>query len=42
MYASLGATAAGTVLNHCLSLLGFTLIMIGIAWIAFRRREQNS
>ena len=42
MYGSLGASAPGTITSHCLSLLGFTLIMIGIAWVAFRRREQNS
>jgi len=34
--------SAGSVLSHVFGLLGFTLIMLGIAAIAFRRREQNS
>jgi ABC-2 type transport system permease protein len=34
--------SAGTVLSHVLGLAGFTLIMLGIAAIAFHRREQNS
>ena len=34
--------SAGTVLSHVFGLIGFTLIMLGIAAIAFRRREQNS
>jgi ABC-2 type transport system permease protein len=28
--------------SHWMGLLGFTLLMFGIAWAAFRRREQNS
>jgi len=42
MYSSLGAQTPGTTLGHWFGLLGFTLIMIGLSWIAFRRREQNS
>ena len=42
MYASFGATAQGSLMTHLVSLLGFTLLMLGIAWIAFSRREQNS
>jgi uncharacterized membrane protein len=30
------------VTSHWLGLLGFTLVMLGIATIAFRRLEQNS
>ena len=42
MYASLGAPTLGTAVNHWLSLLGFTLLMLGVTWMAFRRLEQNS
>jgi ABC-2 type transport system permease protein len=42
MYASLGAPTLGTALNHWLSLLGFTLLMLGVTWMAFRRLEQSS
>lgn len=42
MYACFGATPQGSVARHVLSLLGFTLLMLGIAWIAFSRHEQNS
>lgn len=28
--------------SHWMGLLGFTMLMFGIAWVAFRRREQNS
>jgi ABC-2 type transport system permease protein len=31
-----------SVSSHWFGLLGFTLLMLGIAWVAFRRREQNS
>jgi ABC-2 type transport system permease protein len=31
-----------TVASHWLGLLGFTMLMFGVAWIAFRRREQNA
>ncbi len=42
MYAALGAPSNGTPASHWLSLLGFTLIMLGVTWLAFRRLEQNS
>ncbi len=42
MYGSLGASAPGTTAGHWFGLLGFTLVMVGCAWIAFRRREQNA
>ena len=42
MYASLGGPSSGKALNHWLALAAFTMIMLGIAGIAFRRREQNS
>jgi ABC-2 type transport system permease protein len=42
MYAALGSPSVGSALNHWLSLLGFTLVMLGITWMAFRRLEQNS
>jgi ABC-2 type transport system permease protein len=29
-------------MSHWLGLLGFTLLMLGIAWIGFRRLEQKS
>jgi ABC-2 type transport system permease protein len=41
MYSALGAPSVGTTLNHWLALLGFTLVMTGVTWIAFQRREQN-
>lgn len=31
-----------TALSHWMGLLGFTMLMFGVAWIAFRRREQNA
>jgi ABC-2 type transport system permease protein len=34
--------SAGSVLSHVFGLIGFTLIMLGIAAVAFRRREQNA
>ena len=34
--------AAGHVSTHLLALLAFTLVMLGCAWFAFRRREQNA
>jgi ABC-2 type transport system permease protein len=40
--ASFGYTSAGTATSHWLGLLGFTLVMLGIAAIAYRRLEQNS
>jgi len=42
MYRALDATASGSTLGHWSGLLGFALLMIGLTWIAFRRREQNS
>jgi ABC-2 type transport system permease protein len=42
MYASLGAPSRGTLVTHLIGLLSFTLVMIGITWIAIQRREQNS
>jgi ABC-2 type transport system permease protein len=42
MYGALGAPSSGTILGHWLSLLGFTLLMLGVTWLAFRRIEQNS
>ena len=42
MLGSLGAPMVGTTASHWSGLFGFTLLMLGIAWIAFRRREQNS
>ena len=42
MLGSLGAPMVGTTASHWSGLLGFTLLMLGIAWIAFRRREQNA
>lgn len=42
MYACFGATPQGSITGHVFSLIGFTLLMLGIAWIAFGRNEQNS
>ncbi len=42
MLRAFGYPSAGTNQSHWLGLLGFTLIMLGIATIAFRRSEQNS
>jgi len=42
MYGALGAPTLGSNLSHWMSLLGFTLLMLGITWLAFRRQEQNS
>jgi len=42
MYGALGAPSLGSYLGHWASLLGFTLVMLGITWLAFRRQEQNS
>jgi ABC-2 type transport system permease protein len=39
---SFGYASAGSAISHWLGLLGFTLVMLGIATIAFRRLEQNS
>ena len=37
-----GYASAGNTSSHWMGLLGFTLTMLGIAWIAFRRFEENS
>ena len=42
MLKAFGYPSAGTASSHWLGLLGFTLLMLGVAWIAFRRSEQNS
>ena len=42
MYAALGAPSRGTLTQHLIGLLSFTLLMVGITWIAIYRREQNS
>ena len=42
MYGTLGAPSLGTNLSHWSSLFGFTLVMLGVTWLAFRRREQNA
>jgi ABC-2 type transport system permease protein len=42
MYGSLGAPSLGSTLSHWTSLLGFTLLMLGVTWLAFRRLEQNA
>jgi ABC-2 type transport system permease protein len=39
---SFGYASAGSAMSHWLGLLGFTLVMLGIAVIAFRKLEQNS
>jgi ABC-2 type transport system permease protein len=42
MLSTFGYASAGTATNHWFGLLGFTLIMLGIGAIAFRRLEQDS
>jgi ABC-2 type transport system permease protein len=42
MLSSFGYASAGTTSSHWFGLLGFTLLMLGIASIAARRLEQNS
>jgi ABC-2 type transport system permease protein len=42
MYASISGPSTGSMSSHWLALAAFTMIMLGIAWIAFQRREQNS
>lgn len=39
---SLGVPALGTTASHWSGLAAFTCLMLGVAGIAFRRREQNS
>ncbi len=40
--ASFGYPSAGSATSHWLGLLGFSLVMLGVAAIAYRRLEQNS
>ena len=42
MYGALGAPTIGTTLSHWMGLLGFTAIMLGVTWLAFKRIEQNT
>jgi ABC-2 type transport system permease protein len=42
MYGALGAPSQGTTLSHIIGILSFTCIMLGLAWIAYSRSEQNS
>jgi ABC-2 type transport system permease protein len=42
MLSTFGYPSAGSTMSHWLGLLGFTLLMMGIALFAFRRLEQNS
>jgi ABC-2 type transport system permease protein len=42
MYGALGAESWGSTRNHWLSLLGFTCLMLGVTWIAFRSQEENA
>jgi ABC-2 type transport system permease protein len=42
MLNTVGFASAGTASSHWFGLLGFTLLMLGIAGIALRRHEQNS
>ncbi len=42
MLGAFGYPMSGTTLSHWYGLLGFTLLMLGIAGIALRRLEQNS
>jgi ABC-2 type transport system permease protein len=41
MLSAFGYDSAGTAMSHWIGLLGFTLVMLGIGGIAFRRYEQN-
>ena len=34
--------SAGSITTHCLGLIVFTILMLSVAWFAFRRLEQNS
>jgi ABC-2 type transport system permease protein len=42
MLSAFGYPSAGSLVSHWFGLIGFTLVMVGIAAIAFRRLEQNS
>ncbi len=39
---SFGYPSAGSANSHWFGLLGFTLVMLGVAAVAYRRLEQNS
>jgi ABC-2 type transport system permease protein len=42
MLGAFGYASTGTTLSHWYGLLGFTLLMLGIAAAALRRLEQSS
>jgi ABC-2 type transport system permease protein len=42
MYGALGAPSKGTLAAHLTGLASFTVLMIGVTWIAIHRREQSS
>lgn len=42
MYAALGAPARGSLAGHLTGLLGFTLLMLGLTVLGFRRSEDNA
>jgi ABC-2 type transport system permease protein len=42
MYGALGAESLGSTPGHWFSLLGFTFLMLGVTWIAFRQQEENA
>lgn len=42
MLSAFGFNSTGTTSSHWLGLLGFTMVMLGIAIIAFRRREEGT
>jgi ABC-2 type transport system permease protein len=42
MLGAFGYASTGTTLSHWYGLLGFTLLMLGIAAVALRRVEQNA
>jgi ABC-2 type transport system permease protein len=42
MLSAFGYASAGTTMSHWLGLLGFTMVVLGVAAIALRRMEQNS
>lgn len=42
MYATLGAPSEGTLTSHLFGLVGFTLIMLGITWLAYQSHSENA
>jgi len=42
MYSTLGAPSEGTLTSHLFGLVGFTLIMLGITWLAYQSRSENA